>query len=126
MNKKITSVYHYISDGDLVHCNMCDTNMLVPTGADKCPHCYFEGALAWFDEGMKECSVSDLDRNPDFGLITKNDTEMTEYLSDEVLKNEFNMEPNPHHKYKKAMNRSDNKPQKQIPNVLFQNWHLSC
>lgn len=96
---KPTIIYHYTDSGDLVHCNMCNANMLVPRGADKCPKCYYEGALQWFDDGKKEATVSQLDLIPEYALVTKNNPEPTEYLSDEVLKEEFNMEPNPQHKY---------------------------
>lgn len=98
MNKK-TIIYHYTGNGDLVHCNNCGKNMLVPSGADKCPHCYFEGALAWLDEQNKETSVNKLDLNPKYALITKNDPEPTEYLSDETLREEFDMMPNVKHKH---------------------------
>lgn len=92
-------IYLYTDSGDLVHCNMCDTDMLVPTGADKCPKCYFEGGLQWLDDNNQESTVSQLSENRKYILVTRNDPETTEYLSDEVLKDEFNTEPNPEHKY---------------------------
>lgn len=113
MKKKI--IYHYTDTGDLVHCNRCGTGMLVPTGADKCPHCYFEGAPGWLDEQNKETSVSDLDLNPNYALVTKNDPEPAEYLSGEVLRDEFDMLPNPKHKYEKNMNRLHNTPFQKKP-----------
>jgi hypothetical protein len=73
--------------------------MLVPGGADKCPKCYCEGGLQWLDDERKEAAVSQLDLIPEYVLVTKNDPELTEYLSDAVLKEEFNMEPDPKHKY---------------------------
>lgn len=110
----IKIIYLYAYSGDLVHCNQCEANMLLPTGADKCPHCYFEGALQWIDESRKETTVDELDINPEYATITKPDPETTEYLSDEVLKDEFDMEPNPKHKYK-TMNKLHNKHPEKRP-----------
>ena len=48
----------YVEVGDHVRCNNCDTEMLVPHGADICPNCGYNGALAWVseDEDKKEAS----------------------------------------------------------------------
>lgn len=109
-----TIIHHYTDSGDLVHCNMCEANMLVPTGADKCPHCYFEGGLQWLNEEKQEATVSELDLTPQYALVTRNDPEPSEYLSDEVFKDKFNLQPNPKHKYKRQMIKTQNKtPQKQ-------------
>ena len=97
---KKTTIYSYADTGDLVHCNNCDVNMLVPAGADKCPHCYYEGSLGWFDDNNKEATHSKLESNPDYTVISNNDPEMTEYLSDETLRDEFGMKSNSQHKYK--------------------------
>lgn len=108
-------IYLYTDRGDLVHCNNCDADMLVPTGADKCPYCYYEGRLQWHDENNQESTVSQLDYNPNYVLVTKNAPESSEYLCDETLKNEFNIEPNPNHKYKRQMKKNHNKASEKQP-----------
>jgi hypothetical protein len=54
METKKQTVHIYINSGDFVRCNNCGKIMLLPTGADKCPACYFEGALGWENEKLKE------------------------------------------------------------------------
>lgn len=44
--------------GDYVHCNNCDTTMLLPVGADTCPLCHKEGCMRWMDEENQEHSAS--------------------------------------------------------------------
>lgn len=113
MNKRTTIIYHYTDSGDLVRCNQCGANMLVSSGVNKCPCCYFEGALQWLDEGNKETTVSKLDINPGYAPVAKNNPEPAEYLSGEILRDEFNMKPNPKHTY--SMERLQNKPVRKKP-----------
>ncbi|MDR3266000.1 MAG: hypothetical protein LBT24_00305 [Tannerella sp.] len=90
--KEQTTLYSYVDSGDLVHCNNCDTSMLVPIGADKCPACHFEGALAWVDDNRQEASLSELDATGEFNITVKNEPESVEYLSVEVLRDEYEMD----------------------------------
>ena len=105
------AVYSYTHSGDFVHCNNCDKIMLLPTGADKCPSCYFEGALGWEDDGMQETTFSELNESGKYELITKNELKLSEYLSDEVLTGEFEICPdfNLHHRTTNHLGIIDNK-----------------
>lgn len=85
----------YVDSGDLVSCTWCGQVMLVPTGADKCPNCYYEGALSWFDGNSKEATYSELEKDKRYSVQSKNEPEPAEYLSDETLIGEFELTPNP-------------------------------
>jgi hypothetical protein len=87
--------------------------MPVPSGTDKCPHCYFERALQWLDENKKEATADELDTCPDYATVTKPDSGLTEYLSGETLGDEFNMKPNPKHAY--DMEKLHNRPFQKKP-----------
>jgi hypothetical protein len=89
-----TTVYSYTGSGDFVHCNNCNKTMLVPSGADKCPACCFEGALAWVDESLQETTHDELVASGKYEVVVKNEPEPSEYLSNEVLINEFETHPN--------------------------------
>lgn len=56
-----TRVYTNVDKGDWVHCTFCDSNMLLPGGADKCPECGSVGRLVWADEFYPESAKSSLD-----------------------------------------------------------------
>lgn len=45
--------------GDFVHCNNCDTTMLIFIGKEICPVCETYGCMQWVDESMQE-ATSDL------------------------------------------------------------------
>lgn len=47
--------------GDYVHCNNCDTTMLLPIGADTCPLCHKEGCMNWMDKEKQELSALHLE-----------------------------------------------------------------
>lgn len=47
---KRTIIYSNVHHGDRVRCNNCESNMLLPTGADKCPECGAEGTLEWTND----------------------------------------------------------------------------
>jgi hypothetical protein len=87
-------VYTYAGSGDFVRCNYCDKILLVPTGADKCPLCYYEGALAWADESCMETTRAELENSGKYEMIAQHEPEPSEYLSDDVLINEFETSPN--------------------------------
>jgi hypothetical protein len=89
MYEEKTTVYSYTDSGDFVRCNNCDKTMLVPTGADKCPSCHYEGALAWADEEQQELTHSQLEETGKFRAIVKNELEPSEYLSVEALIEDF-------------------------------------
>lgn len=63
--RKMVKVFYNLTYGqnaDLCECLYCDSGaMLVPSGADNCPCCGHEGALAWLDEekyqGQKEVNL---------------------------------------------------------------------
>lgn len=48
--------------GDLLTCNDCETNLLVPVGTDICPSCHSDGTLDYYDHGFDHVygCVSDL------------------------------------------------------------------
>lgn len=89
-------VLAYSNMGDFVSCTWCESVMIVPFGADKCPNCYYEGALSWHDDNNKEVNLSDI--KDDYIIEYKSYPEAEEYLSDEVLIEEFEMEPNQNYK----------------------------
>ncbi len=97
MKKPVVEIYE--SEGDLVKCNFCDKIMLLPTGADKCPSCYVEGCLGWYDEKRENGTSSELN-DDEFEIVYERDLEIHEYLSDEVLIEEFDMAPDPEYKTK--------------------------
>jgi hypothetical protein len=83
----------YTDSGDFVSCTWCSRKMIVPTGADKCPHCYCEGSLSWGEDERQEVNYSDLENEGKYYLINKNEPEREEYLTDETLIEEFNVIP---------------------------------
>jgi hypothetical protein len=87
-----TTVYSYTDSGDFVRCDNCDTSMLVPIGADKCPACHFEGGLVWADNNRQEATLSALEETGEFNITIKNEPEPVEYLSVEVLRDEYEMD----------------------------------
>jgi hypothetical protein len=93
MKTKKQTVHVYINAGDFVHCNNCGKIMLLPTGADKCPACYFEGALDWENEKLKEASLFEIKNLGKYNIAIENELNLSEYLSDEVLTGEFEICP---------------------------------
>lgn len=65
------TLYVYADDGfgDLCHCNNCDTHVLVPIGADICPHCMKSGCLSWINEDKQESSIEDELIKNDYELV---------------------------------------------------------
>ena len=65
------TLYVYADDGfgDLCHCNNCGTNVLVPIGADICPHCMKTGCLSWINENKQESSIEDELIKNDYELV---------------------------------------------------------
>lgn len=47
--------YHY--HGDYVHCNYCNTTMVVEYGSDVCPNCGMDGCMEWVDEEHQEVEI---------------------------------------------------------------------
>lgn len=45
-----TIVYNNINHGDWVKCTDCGSQMLLPTGTDRCPECSSEDTLKWVKE----------------------------------------------------------------------------
>mgnify|MGYP003623240466 FL=1 len=88
-----TVVLAYAESGDWVSCTWCSRIMLVPTGADKCPHCYYHGALAWHDDDTQETTCEALNASQTYTVINKHTPSTEEYLSDDVLIEEFGIIP---------------------------------
>ncbi len=78
----------YTENGDFVTCNNCGKEMLLPHGADKCPECKQTGCLAWTDENLQETDIDGLLARH-CNLHQKNNLKPEEYLSHEVLNDEF-------------------------------------
>lgn len=78
----------YTISGDFVTCNNCGKVMLLPCGADKCPACKSVGTLRWCDENLQETDIDGLLKRH-CNLHQKRDPAPDEYLSSEVLKDEF-------------------------------------
>jgi hypothetical protein len=93
MKTKKQTVHVYINAGDFVRCNNCDEIMLLPTGADKCPACYFEGALGWENEKLKEIDFLKIQDLGEYDLIIENGLNLSEYLSNEILTRELEICP---------------------------------
>lgn len=86
-------VLGYAETGDWVTCTWCSRVMLVPTGADKCPHCYYEGALGWHNDDKRETSCTKIEGTSTYTVINKHTPEKQAYLSDDVLIGEFGIIP---------------------------------
>jgi len=83
----------FSDEGDLVKCTWCEKIMIVPTGADKCPHCYYVGSLGWIENEKQEVKLSEIEDENKFHMVIKDDPEPEEYLSKEVLQEEFDITP---------------------------------
>lgn len=82
MSKK-TIIYNNVHHGDWVRCNDCESLMLLPVGADKCPECGAEGTLEWAndDENSHTVDASDID----FSDHLNNDVDIVECFQNETL-----------------------------------------
>lgn len=77
------TVLCYVDDiGDFVKCVDCDALMLLPRGADRCPHCG-ETDLMWVNEENPETTASDL---KDLGYTISHQPELgyDDYLTKEA------------------------------------------
>ncbi|RHH14421.1 hypothetical protein DW228_06365 [Bacteroides fragilis] len=78
----------YTEVGDFVTCTNCNAVMLLPIGADKCPECKKIGCLKWMDNDLQETDIDGLLARH-CNLHQKKEVEPEEYLSHEVLVDEF-------------------------------------
>lgn len=83
-DRKQPIAYIYTETGDFVTCRNCDTTMLLPFGAVKCPNCKAKGTLEWEDVDLKKTAYANI-RSFGFQIVQKNDLEPREYLSEAVL-----------------------------------------
>lgn len=83
-NSESITVNAYTESGDFVKCNNCDTYMLLPLGADKCPQCNAVGCMSWGDDDLQEATYDDL-INRKCNIKHQNELLPAQYLSDEVL-----------------------------------------
>ncbi|GAB6013552.1 hypothetical protein MK137Hg34_000311600, partial [Viscerimonas tarda] len=87
---RIQRVHSFAHYGDFVRCNYCDKIMVLPVGADKCSLCYYERALAWEKDDCPEADSFELAKSGKYKVIfEREELKPSEYLSDEVLINEF-------------------------------------
>lgn len=82
---KVETIHAYVENGDLVKCNNCDTNMLLPCGADKCPKCKAEGCMSWINEEVQECNYDELIKRH-YNIKRCNELRPEQYLSKEIIK----------------------------------------
>lgn len=67
-----TIIYNNVHHGDWLRCNNCETNMLLPVGADKCPECGAKGTFEYVN-GVE-----------DFHTVDAIDIGFPNYLDDDV------------------------------------------
>lgn len=67
-----TIIYNNVHHGDWVRCNNCETNMLLPIGADKCPECGAEGTFEYVNGAEN------------FHTVDATDIGFPNYLDDDV------------------------------------------
>lgn len=80
----VNTVDAYTESGDYVKCKNCDTYMLLPHGADKCPKCKAEGCMAWVIDELQEANYDDLIRLKQ-SINTKRELSPEQYLSEKSL-----------------------------------------
>ena len=67
-----TIIYNNVHHGDWVRCNNCETSMLLPVGADKCPECGAEGTFEYVNGAES------------FHTVDATDIGFPNYLDDDV------------------------------------------
>lgn len=81
-----TLIFKGVHGGDWVRCCDCGAQMLLPSGADRCPVCGGEGCLQWVNENMKE--VEDEFWLPEIER-TNRELKPQDYLEVETLEQEY-------------------------------------
>lgn len=76
---KRTNIYKNVREGEWLHCNNCEENMLLPNNADRCPECGNVGCLTHVKHDATDYDLSDID-NP---YETGHDISPMQYLSRE-------------------------------------------
>ena len=74
----------YTESGDFIKCNNCNTYMLLPHGANKCPKCKAEGCMSWVLDSQQEANYDDLIRLKQ-SISTQRKLSPEQYLSEESL-----------------------------------------
>lgn len=82
MSKK-TIIYNNVHHGDWVRCNDCETTMLLPVCADKCPECGAEGTLEWANDNESNHTVDATDI--DFPDYLDDDVDIVDCYSNQIL-----------------------------------------
>lgn len=78
-----TIIYNNVHHGDWLRCNNCETNMLLPIGADKCPECGAEGTFEYVNnvENFHTVDATDIG----FPNYLDDDVDIEECFSKEAL-----------------------------------------
>ena len=78
------SVDAYTESGDLVRCNNCDRQLLLPTGAEVCPVCKAERQFSWLDISKHQYDYDDIIQIK-HSIKSMRELTPNEYLTEETI-----------------------------------------
>ena len=74
----------YTESGDLVRCNNCDRQLLLPTGAEICPVCKSEKQFSWLDISKHQYDYDDIIKRKQ-SIKSMRELTPNEYLTEETI-----------------------------------------
>ena len=74
----------YTESGDLVRCNNCDRQLLLPTGAEICPVCRAEKQFIWLDISKHQYDYDDIIKRKQ-SIKSMRELTPNEYLTEETI-----------------------------------------